>query len=79
MPSKFAAMTDEPHVHIFVNGEPRAVPSTIGLAALIESLGLPMQGTLIEHNGTALFRDEWPHVRLAEGDRLELLRIVAGG
>ncbi len=66
-------------ISIILNGEPRPVPTGAGLAALIESLGLPAQGVLIEHNGTALLRDEWPDVRLAEGDRLEILRVVAGG
>ena len=72
-------MDDGQQIAIFVNGERRAVLATIGLNVLIESLGLPMQGVLIEYNGSALFRDEWPNVRLAEGDRLELLRVVAGG
>lgn len=66
-------------ITILLNGEARAVPKGTGLAALIESLGLPAQGVLIEHNGTALLRDERAGVRLADGDRLEILRVVAGG
>jgi sulfur carrier protein len=34
---------------------------------------------LVEHNGDALRREEWPGRSLAEGDRLEIIRIVAGG
>ena len=70
---------EDGEVSIILNGEPRSVPAGVGLTALIESLGLPAQGVLIEHNGTALLRDEWPGVRLVGGDRLEILRVVAGG
>ncbi len=66
-------------ISLLLNGDPHLVPAGSGLAALIEGLGLPAQGVLIEHNGTALLRDEWPAVRLADGDRLEILRVVAGG
>ena len=70
---------EDPQIFIVLNGDRRTVPAGVGLAALIEGLGLPVQGVLIEHNGRALLRDEWPGVRLAEGDRLEILRVVAGG
>ena len=72
-------MEDGQTTTIILNGEPRLAPAGMGLLTLIESLGLPAQGVLIEHNGTALLRDEWPGVCLAEGDRLEILRVVAGG
>ena len=72
-------MDDGQTISLLLNGALRPVPAGSGLAALIESLGLPAQGVLIEHNGTALLRDEWPTVRLANGDQLEILRVVAGG
>ena len=72
-------MEDGQTITVTLNGDPRTVPARTGLLALIESLDLPAQGVLIEHNGTALLRDEWLSVRLAEGDRLEILRVVAGG
>ena len=72
-------MEDNQKITIILNGDPRSVPAGSGLTALIESLGLPAQGVLVEHNGTALLRDERPDVRLVDGDRLEILRVVAGG
>jgi thiamine biosynthesis protein ThiS len=45
----------------------------------MESLGLPDRGVLVELNGTALRRDEWPTYTLRDGDTLEIIRIVAGG
>ena len=64
---------------VFVNGEPREIAAATDVAALVEELGLPGPALLIEHNGTALTRSEWPATPLSEGDRLELLRVTAGG
>jgi thiamine biosynthesis protein ThiS len=33
----------------------------------------------VEHNGLALPRREWRDRSLAEGDRIEFIRVVAGG
>ena len=64
---------------IAINGEARAVERARNVAELIEELGLPAPVTLVEHNGLALRREEWPGRLLGEGDRIELVRIVAGG
>ncbi|RYD73933.1 MAG: sulfur carrier protein ThiS [Verrucomicrobiaceae bacterium] len=63
---------------VYINGEPRE-SSANTVAQLVEELGLPGPALLVEHNGTALRRDEWSTQNLAEGDRLEILRIAAGG
>jgi len=34
---------------------------------------------LVEHNNRALLRTEWKGLTLEHGDRLELIRVVAGG
>ena len=66
-------------IRVQINGEPRDVPADHPLAELISDLGMPPQTALVEHNGQALFRADWGHVRLMDGDRLEILRVVAGG
>ena len=63
---------------IVLNGEPRAVAAA-DIATLVAELALPAPVTLVEHNGLALRRDEWPHRPLSDGDRVEIVRIVAGG
>ena len=49
------------------------------IAELIESYQLPPQSILVEYNGLALHRREWFERSLAEGDRVEFIRVVAGG
>jgi len=64
---------------VTINGEPRGITRSKNVAELIEELGLPAPAILVEHNGLALRREEWPGRLLADGDRIELVRIVAGG
>ena len=63
---------------ITVNGEDRQLKAET-LSALVEELELPAPLLLIEHNGLALRKSDWPDVALRDGDRIEILRISAGG
>jgi sulfur carrier protein len=64
---------------ITINGESHEIARATNVAELIEELGLPAPAILAEHNGLALRRDEWKEHTLAEGDRIEFVRVVAGG
>ena len=64
---------------IVLNGEPKQIERATDIPGLLEELGLAAPALLVEHNGLALRRDEWPRRPLAEGDRVEIIRIVAGG
>ena len=66
-------------MRITVNGEAREIARARNVSELVGELGLPAPATLVEHNGLALRRDEWPARTLTEGDIVELVRIVAGG
>jgi thiamine biosynthesis protein ThiS len=64
---------------VFVNGQARQIDPGTSLTTLIGELKLTPRMVLVEHNGRALLRAEWPDVSLDHGDRLEVLRVVAGG
>lgn len=49
------------------------------VAELVERFALAPEAILIEHNGVALHRRDWPQRLLTEGDRVEFVRVVAGG
>ena len=66
-------------MRIAVNGESVDARDAQTISELIENYQLPPQSILVEHNGLALHRHEWPECRLAEGDRIEFIRVVAGG
>lgn len=62
-----------------INGEPREIPEAKTIPDLVETLGLEPSMVLVEHNGLALHRSEWPSTGLAEDDRVEILEVAAGG
>lgn len=64
---------------ISLNGESVDAREAKTIAELMERYELPPQSVLVEHNGLALHRREWRDRSLAEGDRVEFIRVVAGG
>ncbi len=66
-------------MQVTVNGRLSELPEGTDLPALLASLGLRVGSVVVEHNGTALLRSELAGAVLRDGDRLELVRAVAGG
>jgi len=73
---------DEPHmltigfeagVPVGLNGQ------AMELLPLVRELNLIPATLLIEHNGLALHREEWNSHALRDGDKVEFIRVVAGG
>ena len=65
-------------MNLHLNGKELLVDAT-NVEALVVELGLPVAAALVEHNGIALLRSEWPTTELQNGDHLEIIRMVAGG
>jgi sulfur carrier protein len=65
-------------MRLVLNGKEREVAAS-NAEELVAELGLPLAAALVEHNGTALLRSEWAASKLQGGDRLEIIRMVAGG
>jgi thiamine biosynthesis protein ThiS len=64
---------------ISLNGEESDARGATTVAELMAAYNVPPQSVLIEHNGLALHRHEWSQRPLTEGDKVELIRVVAGG
>jgi thiamine biosynthesis protein ThiS len=64
---------------ISLNGAQTEARGARTVEELVSRFELPPQAILIEHNGLALHRREWPDKSLADGDRIEFVRVVAGG
>jgi sulfur carrier protein len=62
-----------------VNGQVRELDSGVTLLALLASLQLTEKLVLVELNGQAVDRADLPVIKLAEGDVLEIVRMVGGG
>jgi len=64
---------------IRLNGAVRDIPGTMSARELLDALGIDPTMALIEHNERALLRSEWDECVVSEGDRVEILRVAAGG
>lgn len=64
---------------ILANGKTREVPSGSTILDLLNDLGWKPQWVVVEHNGEAVERSRLSERALADGDRLEIVRAVAGG
>ena len=64
---------------LHVNGEVVEAADGCLLRELLEQLGLAGRLVVVERNGEAVPRSEVATTVLVEGDRLELVRAVAGG
>ncbi len=66
-------------MNFFLNGERVARSDAATIEELVTRLALAPETTLVEHNGVALHRREWPNEQLADDDRVEILHVAAGG
>jgi sulfur carrier protein len=66
-------------VRVTANGKALEVEDGLTVASFIRSRDLDPRFVVVERNGEPLERSRYEGVRLTEGDRLELVRAVAGG
>jgi sulfur carrier protein len=66
-------------MRVITNGDAVEVPAGATVEDLLRTLGLGGRWVLVERNGEPVPRSELATTALAHGDRLELVRAVAGG
>jgi sulfur carrier protein len=66
-------------MRVTANGDAVELAEGATVADLLAALGLGGRWVLVERNGEPVRRADLATTALAEGDRLELVRAVAGG
>lgn len=66
-------------MRVTVNGEDEHLPEGLTVAELIERVGLADQRVALEVNREIVPRSAYADTRLAEGDRVEIVRAIGGG
>jgi len=64
---------------ITANGQPVTVVLPCTLEQFLTRIDLPPRSVVVEHNGEAVAPSDFRERPLQSGDRLEIVRIVAGG
>lgn len=66
-------------ITITANGKPYQLPAGSTIPEFLTHLQLAPRRVAVEHNRNALTPTEMRQQALAEGDKLEIVRVVAGG
>ena len=67
-------------MRVEINGERRELAAAEAtLAELLATLGIEANGVAVACNGRVVRRGQYAQQRIAEGDRIEIVRAVAGG
>lgn len=64
---------------VLANGRERSAAYGCSVSDFVRELGLDPRFVIIELNGEALERGRFDAAQLAEGDRIEIVKAVAGG
>jgi thiamine biosynthesis protein ThiS len=64
---------------VIANGQPTETRLPCSLEEFLLAKNLLPRSVVVELNGEAVAPSEFPHRRLQDGDRLEIVKIVAGG
>jgi len=64
---------------LIANGRPMRGPLPCSLEAFLAAQSLPTRSVVVEHNGEAVSPSEFATRQVRAGDRLEIVRVVAGG
>ena len=66
-------------MQLHINGEERALPDGLTVAALVAHLGMKDDRVAVELNRHIVARERWAATALADGDSLEIVHFVGGG
>lgn len=72
-------MAELEKIHVTANGSPFTIPGDHPLELFLGDLGFAPELVVVERNLKPVSPSERASVRLQDGDRLEIVRIVAGG
>lgn len=67
------------NLFVIANGKPVEAQLPCTIEAFLTAQKLLPRSVVVEHNGEAVAPSEFSHRQLQSGDKLEIVKIVAGG
>ena len=65
---------------LILNGQSKRIEAAkLSVQELLEAIEMNTAPVLVELNGEALLKKEFQETRVKDGDRIEIIRMVAGG
>jgi len=66
-------------IEIHLNGDPREIDDDLSIGALLDRLGVPVAGVIVERNREVVQRSRFDEDVVRAGDRIEIVRLMGGG
>lgn len=66
-------------MQIVLNGKAVGVQQGLDIAGLVLAKKMDPNLVLVEYNDQVIKKEDWPGVKLKDGDRLEVFQLVGGG
>jgi sulfur carrier protein len=66
-------------INLTINGKARALEASVDLSTYLASIGVDLEHVAVGYNGEVIKKEQFPEVRLRDGDVLEIVRPVGGG
>ena len=66
-------------IQVILNGQPESLQPELSVLALLEARGLAGKRLAVERNGEIVPKARHAEVKLADGDKLEIVVVVGGG
>jgi thiamine biosynthesis protein ThiS len=64
---------------VLINGETKEISNQLNLSELLKHFSLPSERIAIELNKEVVRKKDWENIKIAEGDKLEVIHFVGGG
>lgn len=66
-------------ITVTINGKQQRLAGPLTIAAYVETLPVNQRHVAVAINGEVVPRDRWPDTSIADGDSVEIVRMVGGG
>ena len=66
-------------IHVTLNGDARALPEALTIAALLERLAIDPRVVAVERNRRVIKRAAFGGTPVRDGDEIEIVNFVGGG
>jgi thiamine biosynthesis protein ThiS len=70
---------DREKMQVTINGQTEEISDELNLSALLKHFSLPQERIAIELNKEVVRKKDWENIKIADGDKLEVIHFVGGG
>ena len=72
-------MLNDKCMKVLINGETKEISNELNLSELLKHFSLPRERVAVELNKEVVRKKDWENIKIADGDKLEVIHFVGGG